>query len=57
MRPKKVSLLEICDLIENNKIKPIIEKVFEFNKSIDAFEHLGKGHTKGKLTIKIQDAI
>ena len=57
MRPNQLSLLEINNLIENNKIKPIIEKVFEFNKSIDAFEHLEKGHTKGKLVIKIQDTI
>ena len=57
MRPNQLSLLEISNLIENNKIKPIIEKVFEFNKSIDAFEHLAKGHTKGKLVIKIQDTI
>ena len=57
MRPNQLSLLEISNLIENNKIKPIIEKIFEFNKSIDAFEHLEKGHTKGKLVIKIQDTI
>lgn len=57
MRPNQLSLLEISNLIENNKIKSIIEKVFEFNKSIDAFEHLRKGHTKGKLTIKIQYTI
>ncbi len=53
MRPRQSNLLEINNLIENNKIKPTIEKVFEFNKSIDAFKHLGKGHTKGKLTIKV----
>jgi len=57
MRPNQISLLEISNLIENKKIKSIIEKVFEFNKSIDAFEHLAKGHTKGKISIKVQDIL
>jgi len=53
MRPNQLFLLEISNLVKNNRIKPIIEKVFELNNSIDAFEHLAKGHTKGKLVIKI----
>ena len=53
MRPNQSSLLEISNLIENNKINPIIEKEFKFENAIKAFEHLGKGHTKGKLTIKV----
>jgi len=57
MRPNRSDLREIGSLIENNKIKYIIEKVFKFNQSIDAFEHLAKGHTKGKLGIQIQDPI
>ena len=57
MRPIKSNLDDISKLTENNKVKSIIEKVFEFNRSIDAFEHLEKGHTKGKLTIKIQETI
>ncbi len=53
MRPNKSDLDEISQLTDNNKIKPIIEKIFDFNRSIEAFEYLEKGHTKGKLAIKI----
>lgn len=55
MRPNRSDLSEIDTLIENNIIKPVIEKIYDFEQSIQAFEHLAKGHTTGKLTIKIQD--
>lgn len=55
MRPNRSDLLEIDTLIENNLIKPVIGKNYDFEHSIDAFEHLAEGHTIGKLTIKIKD--
>ena len=53
MRPNNTVLSEIVTLIKNEKITPVIETIYDFNQAIKAFEHLKKGHTKGKLTIKI----
>lgn len=53
MRPSRLGLLEIVSLTEKGQIKQVIEKTYDFNNSIDAFQHLAMGHTKGKLTIKI----
>ncbi len=56
MRPTANNLSLIASLIERNKIKPVIEKKFNFRQSVDAFIHLSKGHTKGKITIQISEA-
>ena len=53
MHPNGIHLAEITSLIEDGKIKPIIDKVYPFNESIDAFTHLATGRAKGKIVIKI----
>ena len=53
MRPNQAHLAEILSLIKSQHVKPIIEKTFSFSDVISAFEHLAKGRTKGKITIKI----
>jgi len=53
MHPNGSHLTEITSLIEDGKIKPIIDKVYPFNESIDAFTHLATGRAKGKIVIKI----
>jgi NADPH:quinone reductase-like Zn-dependent oxidoreductase len=46
-------LSEIKSLIEDEKIKPIIDTVYSFNESVEAFTHLASGRAKGKIVIKI----
>ena len=53
MHPNGSHLTEITSLIEDGKIKPIIDKVYPFNESIDAFTQLATGRAKGKIVIKI----
>jgi len=53
MHPNGSHLEEIKLLIEDEKIKPIIDKVYPFSESIEAFEHLATGRAKGKIVIKI----
>jgi NADPH:quinone reductase-like Zn-dependent oxidoreductase len=52
-QPNGHDLAEITALVADGKVKPIIEKNFEFERTVEAFKHLATGHTKGKLTIKI----
>lgn len=53
MHPNGEHLNEIKTLVEDGKIKPIIDKVYSYSDSIDAFTHLATGRAKGKIVIKI----
>lgn len=53
MHPNGAHLAEIKSLIEDGKIKPIIDKVYPFSDGIKAFEHLATGRAKGKIVIQI----
>ncbi len=53
MHPNGSHLGAIKLLIEDEKIKPIIDKVYPFAESMEAFAHLATGRAKGKIVIKI----
>jgi NADPH:quinone reductase-like Zn-dependent oxidoreductase len=53
MHPNGAHLNEIKSLVEDEKIKPIIDKVYPFPESVQAFTHLAAGRAKGKIVIKI----
>lgn len=53
MHPNGSHLGEIKSLIEDDKIKPIIDTVYPFSESIEAFTHLATGRAKGKIVINI----
>lgn len=51
VRPDGGQLADISKLIEAEHIKPVIDKVFPFDKAKDALEYLAQGHAKGKVVI------
>ncbi len=53
MHPNGAHLAEIKSLIEEDMIKPIIDKVYPFSESVDAYVHLASGRAKGKIVINI----
>jgi NADPH:quinone reductase-like Zn-dependent oxidoreductase len=53
MQPNGANLGEIKALVEDEKIKPIIDKVYPYSESIEAFIHLASGRAKGKIVVKI----
>jgi NADPH:quinone reductase-like Zn-dependent oxidoreductase len=53
MHPNGAHLTDIKSLIEDEKIKPIIDTIYPFAKSIEALTHLATGRAKGKIVIKI----
>lgn len=53
MHPNGAQLGEIKSLIEAGKIKPVIDQIYPFSKSIKAYAHLATGRAKGKIVIKI----
>ena len=52
-RSKTSDLSHIRIWVEEGKIKPVIEKIYEFDQFRDAYEHLATGRVKGKLLLKI----
>lgn len=55
VRPDGSQLTEIKKLIEEEKIKPVIDKVFTFGQAQDALNYLAQGHSKGKVIINIKN--
>lgn len=53
MHPNGAHLNEIKSLVEDEKIKAVIDKVYSFSDSIEAFTHLASGRAKGKIVISI----
>ncbi|MCH1437567.1 MAG: NADP-dependent oxidoreductase [Flavobacteriales bacterium] len=53
MHPNGSHLNEMKTMIEDEKIKPIIDKVYTFSESIEAFTHLASGRAKGKIIVKM----
>ncbi|MDQ0782041.1 NADP-dependent oxidoreductase [Chryseobacterium sp. W4I1] len=54
MRANGKQLAEITRLIEAEKIKPVIDKVFSFEHTNDALSYVESGHAKGKVVIKMK---
>lgn len=53
MRPDGAQLTEIGKLLETERIKPTIDKVFAFEQAKEALAYLAQGRAKGKVVIKI----
>lgn len=53
MHPNGSHLNVMKTMIEDEKIKPIIDKVYPFSESIEAFTHLASGRAKGKIIVKM----
>ncbi len=53
MHPSGDGLGKIKSLVEAGKIKPVIDTIFPFSKSIDALTQLATGKAKGKIVIHI----
>lgn len=53
MHPNGVHLNEIRQMVEEEKISPIIDTVYPFDETVKAFKHLETGRAKGKIVIQI----
>ena len=49
----KQNLLEISELLEAKKYKPIIDRVYTLNQIKDAHAYVEQGHKKGAVVITI----
>jgi len=54
MRADGSQLNEITILINSGTIKPIVDKVFPFNRTNDALAYIEAGRAKGKVVVKVK---
>jgi NADPH:quinone reductase-like Zn-dependent oxidoreductase len=53
MRAHGQQLSEITSLIESGVIRPVVDKVFPFEKTVDALAYVETGRAKGKVVITV----
>jgi NADPH:quinone reductase-like Zn-dependent oxidoreductase len=44
----------IVKLMEDGKIRPVIDRRYSLDKVTDAMRYLGEGHARGKVVINVQ---
>ncbi len=54
MKANGKQLEQIGNLLESKAIKPVVDKVFSFERTNDAFDYMESGHVKGKVVVKIK---
>lgn len=55
MKPNGDQLAQIKNLVEQGKIRPIIDSVFSLSNIQEAVEHSESGRARGKIVIKVAD--
>ena len=55
MVPSGSQLKELATFYESGSIKPVIDKTYGFDSSIQALEYLSKGRAKGKVIVNLID--
>jgi NADPH:quinone reductase-like Zn-dependent oxidoreductase len=53
VRPDGEQLDHIGQILERGSIRPVIDKVFPFEHSVEALDYLAQGRAKGKVVVKI----
>jgi NADPH:quinone reductase-like Zn-dependent oxidoreductase len=51
--PNQADLLVLKNLIEDGKLKPVIDRTYPLKETAAALEYIGKGHAQGKVVILV----
>jgi NADPH:quinone reductase-like Zn-dependent oxidoreductase len=49
----KADMEILRELLEDRKVKPVVDRRYELSEVADAFRYLGEGHTQGKVVITV----
>ena len=53
-KPRSEDLAFLSQLIEERRLRPVIETTYALDQIAEAHRHLEKGHTKGKIVIEVR---
>ena len=53
-RPDGDQLAQIGKLLETQRIRPVIDKVFPFEQAKEALAYLAQGRSKGKVVVQMR---
>ena len=53
-RPDGDQLAQIGQLLETQRIRPVIDKVFPFEQAREALEYLARGRSRGKVVVRMR---
>ncbi len=53
MRPKAKDLAAVAKLVEQDRIKPVIDRVYPLDQAIEALRYLANRHARGKVIITV----
>ena len=54
VRPDGHQLAQLGQLLEAQRIRPVIDKVFTFEQAKEALDYLAQGHAKGKVVVSMR---
>lgn len=54
VKPNQNDLVFIKELIEANKVKPVIDRRYALSEAADAYHYMGKGRAQGKVVINME---
>ena len=54
VKPNKNDLVFIKELIEANKVNPVIDRCYPLSEVANAFHYMGKGRAQGKVVITVE---
>jgi NADPH:quinone reductase-like Zn-dependent oxidoreductase len=49
----KADMLVLRELLEAEKVTPVVEKTYDLTEIADALRHIGEGHAQGKIVITV----
>jgi NADPH:quinone reductase-like Zn-dependent oxidoreductase len=55
VEPNRRQLIQLGTLIDAGQIRPIIETVLPLSEARQAYEQGAKGHTRGKIVLRVVD--